>query len=158
MSQRLSSINPQLAHRPNTSGEWSELLAAVLQAFDCQTGTIHELDSGTNQLKLKAQKGIPDFLLEKVQNIPMGKGIAGAAAQRAEPVQLCNLQTDDTGVARPDAKATKVEGALAVPVFADGRVAGVLGIGKMQPYDFSESEIADLRETAARISSHFTPS
>jgi putative methionine-R-sulfoxide reductase with GAF domain len=46
-----------------------------------------------------------------------------------------------------------VQGALAVPILSsDGKVLGVLGVGKMQPYDFSEAEIADLRAVAALIS------
>jgi putative methionine-R-sulfoxide reductase with GAF domain len=36
-------------------------------------------------------------------------------------------------------------------VGADGKVLGVLGIGKMQPYDFTEAEIADLNAVAALI-------
>jgi putative methionine-R-sulfoxide reductase with GAF domain len=40
-----------------------------------------------------------------------------------------------------------------VPIVgADGKVIGVLGIGKIQPYDFTEAEIADLNAVAALIS------
>jgi putative methionine-R-sulfoxide reductase with GAF domain len=93
------------------------------------------------------------MLLPKIDNIPFGKGIAGCAAQRKEAVQLCNLQEDLGGVAKPDAQKTNVQGALAVPIVgADGKVIGVLGIGKIQPYDFTEAEIADLNAVAALIS------
>jgi putative methionine-R-sulfoxide reductase with GAF domain len=93
------------------------------------------------------------MLLPKIDNIPFGKGIAGCAAQRKEAVQLCNLQEDLGGVAKPDAQKTNVQGALAVPIVgADGKVIGVLGIGKMQPYEFNDSEVADLNKVAALIS------
>ena len=106
---------------------------------------------------LVTQHGIPPhvlpMLLPKIDNIPFGKGIAGCAAQRKEAVQLCNLQEDLGGVAKPDAQKTNVQGALAVPIVgADGKVIGVLGIGKMQPYDFTPAEIADLNAVAALIS------
>lgn len=127
-------------------------LAEVLRQFSCQTGTLHALDSATQRLRLLAQQGIPEFLLDKIDHIPIGKGIAGCAAERADAVQMCNLQTDTSGVARPDAKQTQVEGALAVPVFDEtGKVIGVLGIGKMQPYEFSETEITSLRTIAASL-------
>ena len=42
--------------------------------------------------------------------------------------------------------------ALAVPIVgADGKVIGVLGIGKMQTYDFNVHEIADLNAVAALL-------
>ncbi len=152
MSQRLASIISSLPAEVSAAEEWSALLSRILTAFDCQTGTLHHLDPATNLLVLLAQQRIPDFLVDKIKLIPIGKGIAGCAAQRKEPVQMCNLQTDTSGIARPDAKHTKVEGALAVPILVDGAVKGVLGIGKMQPYDFSPEEISDLQAAAVAIS------
>ena len=104
-----------------------------------------------------AHHGIPPqvlpMMLPKIDNIPFGKGIAGCAAQRKEAVQLCNLQEDLGGVAKPDAQKTNVQGALAVPIVGtDGKVIGVLGIGKMQPYDFTAAEIADLNKVAELVS------
>ncbi|MDR7131331.1 putative methionine-R-sulfoxide reductase with GAF domain [Algoriphagus sp. 4150] len=126
----------------NTSGEpnWQELLETIISAFDCTTGTIHTLDPTTNLLVLKSQKGIPDFLLPKMSSIPIGKGMAGIAAERKAPVEMCNLQTDDSGVARPAAKETKVEGSIAVPMMLEGELYGTLGIAKSEPYDFTKSE------------------
>ncbi|MCE7054340.1 GAF domain-containing protein [Algoriphagus sp. AGSA1] len=125
-----------------TSGEpnWQELLETIISSFDCTTGTIHTLDLTTNLLMLKSQKGIPDFLLPKMSSIPIGKGMAGIAAERKAPVEMCNLQTDDSGVARPAAKETKVEGSIAVPMILDGQLYGTLGIAKSEPYDFTKAE------------------
>ena len=139
-----------------SSPDWSAVLVKVLANFACATGTIHRTDPSTGLLTLVSQHGIPPqvlpMLLPKIDNIPFGKGIAGCAAQRKEAVQLCNLQEDLGGVAKPDARQTNVQGALAVPIVgADGKVLGVLGIGKMQPYDFSEAEIADLKAVAGLI-------
>jgi glycosyltransferase involved in cell wall biosynthesis len=78
--------------------------------------------------------------------------IAGCAAERKGPVQLCNLQTDTSGLARPEARATGVNGSLAVPVLsADGRVLGVIGIGKTVPHDFSAEETSRLQAEARRL-------
>lgn len=94
--------------------EWEKFLADCIQYFGCSTGTLHLLDAN-DLLRLEAQKGIPDFLLPKVASIPIGKGMAGIAAERRKPVEMCNLQTDSSGVARPAAKDTKMEGSLAAP-------------------------------------------
>ena len=79
-----------------------------------------------------------------ITSIPIGKGIAGAAAERLEPVELCNLQADLGGVAKAGARATNVKGSLAVPCLHDGRLRGTLGIGLLTPHDFTESEKARL--------------
>ena len=124
--------------------DWAALLKQILGAFDCSTGTIHTLDRSTNLLRLKAFEGIPEFLLPKMTVIPVGKGMAGVAAKRRQPVQICNLQTDESGVARPSARDTKVEGSMAAPMMLDGALYGTLGIAKSIPYDFTDEETAAL--------------
>ena len=153
MSQPTAGVPELLVGQP----DWHAVLVKVLENFQCVTGTIHRTDPSTGLLMLATQHGIPPqvlpMLLPKIDNIPFGKGIAGCAAQRKEAVQLCNLQEDLGGVAKPDARKTNVQGALAVPlVGADGKVLGVLGIGKMQPYEFNDSEVADLNKVAELIS------
>ena len=130
---------------------WQELLEDIISAFDCTTGTLHTLDNKTNLLMLKSQKGVPDFLLPKMSSIPIGKGMAGIAAERKAPVEMCNLQTDDSGVARPAAKETKVEGSIAVPMLLDGKLYGTLGIAKPVPYDFTQSESEGLLKIGEEI-------
>lgn len=128
-----------------------EFLRSLLAEFGCQTGTVHRTGAD-GELKLEAQVGVPDFLLPRIASIPFGKGIAGCAAERKGPVQLCNLQTDTSGVARPEAKATGVNGSLAVPVLGeDGRVLGVIGIGKTVPHEFTETETARLEARAREL-------
>ncbi|MFC4992628.1 GAF domain-containing protein [Rubritalea tangerina] len=124
------------------------VLEEVLGAFGCTTGTLHVLGGESGLLEMQAQVGIPDVLLDKVAAIPIGKGIAGAAAEQGEAVQICNLQTDDTGVARPDAKKTEVAGSVAVPILKGGVLVGTLGIGKFEPYDFNDEEVAALNRVA----------
>ena len=137
--------------------DWNSILSTILQEFSCQTGTIHQAESDGKTLNLVCQIGVPDSLLDKISAIPFGKGIAGAAAERAEPVTLCNLQQDLGGVAKPDARKTGVSGSLAVPILAAGsnQVIGTLGIGKSEPHDFSGAETSRLQEWARQIAEFF---
>ncbi|WP_367872115.1 GAF domain-containing protein [Luteolibacter sp. Populi] len=134
-----------------TTADPAAWLGEVLTAFNCQTGTLHKADG--EFLDLVAQVGVPEFLLPKIARIPFGKGIAGVAAERREPVELCNLQENLGGVALPDARQTQVSGSLAVPVFApDGlKVLGTLGVGMHAPHDFTHDEKARLSAIAARV-------
>ena len=131
--------------------DWQALLDQTLTAFQCTTGTIHFLDPADGLLHLAAKTGIPEFLLPKMTVIPIGKGMAGIAAERRQPVQVCNLQTDDSGVARPSAKDTQMEGSLAAPLLLDGQLYGTIGIAKPVPYEFSDEEIAALTQLSEAI-------
>lgn len=136
---------------------WTTLLASILESFGCQTGTLHQTDERGRILTLVCQIGVPESLMDKISSIPFGKGIAGAAAESGEPVELCNLQQDLGGVAKPDARQTGVSGSLAVPIFAkkSGQVIGTLGIGKFAPYEFTAAEKQRLAEHAAHIGGLF---
>lgn len=117
------------------------VLEKILAAMDCRTGTIHRYDAASKLLCLVSQVGIPEQLLDKVAEIPIGKGIAGAAAERREAVQLCNLQTDTSGVAEQGAKKTQVAGSLAVPILdTEQQLVGTLGVGMFTPHEFSHEE------------------
>ena len=121
------------------------VLQSILEAMNCRTGTIHRLDPESDLLTLVAQIGIPAELLDKVNAIPIGKGIAGAAAEKRDAVQLCNLQTDTSGVAKPDAKKTQVAGSLAVPIInSNDQLVGTLGVGMFEPHEFDDGETETL--------------
>ena len=145
------SLNKITAYLHQPVIDWQGLLAEVVSHFGCTTGTLHFLDEQTSLLKLQSQLNIPAFLLPKVSSIAIGKGMAGIAAQRREPVEMCNLQTDESGVARPAAKETKVEGSIVVPMLLEGKLFGTLGVAKPVPYDFTKAEVSDLLEIGREI-------
>jgi len=150
-TQLLEEISARLADEGATEAGLRGVLDRVLAHFDCAVGTIHSLDPASNLLRLRAGRGIPDSILKPVQTIPIGKGMAGIAAERRAPVQVCNLQSDSSGVAKPAARDTKMEGSVAVPMLVDGDLRGVLGVAKPVPYDFSEAETNLLLEVASAI-------
>jgi len=152
-STNFSTLNKVRTLLNNTDTDWQNLLATIVSNFDCTTGTLHFLDQETKLLHVQAHVGVPDFLLPKLATIPIGKGMAGIAAERKKPVEMCNLQTDDSGVARPAAKETKVEGSVAAPLLLGDDLYGVIGIGKRMPYDFSAAETQELMAIGEAISS-----
>ena len=122
-------------------------LSAVIKSMRAQTGTIHWIgDDGL--LHLAAVVGqFPPPVMDAIRVIPPGKGLAGLAAQGTTCITVCNLQTDESGLARPAARATGMEGAITAPCLApDGRVIGVIGVANAQARTFTEVEQASLLE------------
>ena len=144
----LTTVRELLAKSPIS---WPTVLERVLAHFACPCGTIHLLDPKDGVLHMTTHRGLPPPVLDKVQLVPIGKGMAGLAAERKQPVQVCNLQTDQSGVVRPGAKLTQMEGSLAAPMLDGERLAGVLGIAKPVAYDFTPAEQQLLLELGARI-------
>ena len=124
-------------------------LNVIFEAFDAKNCTFHRVDVGESFLYLVEQIGLPEKIAEIASKIPIGKGMAGICAERKEPVTMCNLQTDDSGVARPAAKNTKVEGAVVVPLVGEsGEVIATLGIGREGEHEYSEEEVKLLEQCA----------
>ncbi len=131
------------------TGTPADVLQATLAHFQCQAGTVHLLKDGA--LSLAAHVNIPPPIVQIVQTVPIGKGLAGLAAERREPVSLCNLQTDTSGQALPAAKTTGMEGSLAVPMLHGEELRGVLGIAKAAAHDWTDAEKAEVLAIAARL-------
>ena len=129
---------------------YSAALQAIIAHFKADSGTIHMLESdGVLHLKAASQ-GLPEVVLAAVRLVPIGKGMAGLAVERGEPVDTCNLQTDASGNVKPGARATGMEGAIVVPIFAGAKAVGALGIANRATRTFSAEETALLME-AGRI-------
>lgn len=129
---------------------YAAALAAVVRHFRADSGTLH-LCSG-QLLQLAAHTpGIPPAVLDIIRTVPIGKGMAGLAAERRLPVTACNLQTDTTGDVRPGARATGLKGSIVVPLLRADEVLGTLGIGNRDERDFGPDEVALLVEAGRRI-------
>jgi L-methionine (R)-S-oxide reductase len=131
-----------------------QTLREVLKLFNSQTGTIHVLDADKRLLHLAAQSGLPPQMLDIVKVIPVGKGIAGETAARGAPVTMCNLQTDNSGVAKPGARQTGVGGALCVPLRKGDTMIGTIGVGTMRQYEYTAEETRQLEEIGRLIGAH----
>ena len=152
----LNAIEEMLDENGTVDSNLAALLDTVLKHYECVTGTIHVLDPGTGTLKLSAQRGVPEAIMARVREIPIGKGMAGLAAERREPVQVCDLQTDDSGVAKSGAKLTGMQGSIAFPLLEGPDLRGTMGVSKPGEYEFSQAETELLmkigRAVARRLS------
>ena len=143
----------QQIETPLVSGDLEEVLRLTMEHLRADTGTIHLLE-GDGVLHLKAASaGIPAPVLKAVELVPIGKGMAGLAVERKEPVSVCNLQSDSSGNARPGAKATGMEGAIVVPIFKGEHAVGALGIANRGARTFTPEETAELTEVGRAIAS-----
>lgn len=104
-----------------------KFLESLLDRLGGVAGTIHEQRG--DDLYLTAAQNIPPPVVAIVAHVAHGKGMAGAAQVKKQPVQTCNLQTDDSGTIKPGAKAVGAQAAIALPVLRDdGEVRAIIGL------------------------------
>jgi L-methionine (R)-S-oxide reductase len=130
---------------------------AWLEAFVSQcggvAGTVHMVSSTSpDELVLAAAVRIPEPVKQIVARVPRGKGMAGLAFERDEPISTCNIKTDATGQVRPGARAVDARAGVALPVHdAAGHVRAVVGIAFTDEKALSEEELAGLARAAAAL-------
>lgn len=135
--------------------EGPDALATVLrmtrERLAAESGTIHLLaPDGLLHLAAHAA-GLPPPVLATIRTIPVGKGMAGLAVERREPVTACNLQTDRTGDVRPGARQTGLRGAIVVPILRGEEAVGALGVANQEERTFRAEETRLLLEVGRRI-------
>lgn len=128
-------------------------LEAFLANHGAVAGTVHSVDpeAPTRRLVLRASVNIPPPVLEVIGTIPKGKGMAGLAWERMEPVTTCNLQDDETGDVRPGAKAVDAQAAVALPIERAGTMLAVVGLAYAGERTLTTGELERLKTQAAGV-------
>ncbi|HXE15185.1 MAG TPA: GAF domain-containing protein [Bryobacteraceae bacterium] len=136
----------------NTPIELDDWLRIFLAQHHGTAGTIHLYEN--EGLKLVASVNIPPHVQQIVAWVPKGKGMAGLALERKQPIHTCNLKEDRSGNVRPGAKAVDAQAAVAVPVAnAAGDVRAVVGIAFPNEREFTQAELDELIASAACVPS-----
>jgi hypothetical protein len=126
----------------------NQWLAALLGRHKAVAGTVHIVRG--DLLWIAGAVNIPPKVQEITARIPMGKGMAGIAWERDQPIQTCNLQADDSGTVRPGAKAVDGKAAVAIPVHgSDGKVRAIVGLAWLDERELPEAEVAAIAADAA---------
>jgi L-methionine (R)-S-oxide reductase len=132
---------------PDAVEQW---LQSFVSGNGGAAGTVHRVEDG--ELVLRAAYNIPEPVRRITARIPRGKGMAGLALERNQPVSTCNLKTDNTGDVRPGAKAVDAKAAVALPVHdSGGQVRAVVGIAYADERDLDDAQLAELSTRAKAL-------
>ena len=119
---------------------WDEALTRIIEHFAAESGTIHVMGDDALLHLAAASRGIPEVVLNTIKTVPVGKGMAGLAVERKQPIDACNIQTDTSGDVRPGALATGLQGSIVVPILRGDEAVGALGIANRSERTFSDAE------------------
>jgi PAS domain S-box-containing protein len=126
----------------------AESLDRVRDAMLVDTVVILLLEQESNELVAWAAKGLEEEV-ERGVRIPIGSGFAGRVAAEKAPVLIDDL--DRAEVCNPLLKQKGIHSLLGVPLLVEGRVIGVIHVGKLTPYQFTDNDTRLLQLVADRI-------
>jgi L-methionine (R)-S-oxide reductase len=125
-------------------------LRAYIAGQGAVAGTVHVNRDGT--LFLASAINIPEKVRQIVAVVPFGKGMAGLALERGEPVHTCNLKEDASGSVKPGAKAVDAQAAVAIPVRDEsGSIRAVVGIAFGDERNWSGPDLDRLSSAASTL-------
>lgn len=133
------------------SGDDEEILRLIIAHFNADSGTVHLVGEDGHLHLATASAGLPPQVIDAIRTIPIGKGMAGLAVDRRQPVNACNIQTDGSGDVRPGARATNLAGAIVVPMMRGEEAVGALGIANSAERTFTQEEVDELMEAGRSI-------
>jgi PAS domain S-box-containing protein len=123
----------------------AELIDRVRDAMDVDTVVILLLEED-NHLVAWAAKGLE---LDLRIRVPMGKGFAGRVAEQKAPMVIDDI--DKAMFYTPFLRDRGVKTLLGVPLLIEGRVLGVLHVGRLTPRPFTEDDTRLLQLVAFRV-------
>src|SRR6266446_6050968 len=126
----------------------AELLTRVREALNVDTVAILLLEPEGDELVAWAAKGLEEEVDLGVR-IPVGAGFAGKVAASRSPVIINDL--DKADVLNPLFKKKGIKSLLGVPLLIEGRVIGVMHVGRLTRYEFTEDDTRLLQLVADRI-------
>src|SRR5262245_7170293 len=124
------------------------LLVGVQKELHVDTAAILLLDRDGSHLVARSARGLEEEVYQGVR-LPVGRGFAGRVAATGAPVALDSVGPDT--VINPILWRKGVRSMLGVPLFADGRLLGVMHVGSMTPRRFGDAETAVLQKAADRV-------
>lgn len=123
----------------------AELIDRVREAMDVDTVVILLLEED-NQLVAWATKGLE---LDVQIRVPIGAGFAGKVAAQKIPIAIEDIEMADLHT--PFLREHGVKSLLGVPLLVEGRVLGVIHVGRFQRRPFLEDDTRLLQLVAFRV-------
>jgi hypothetical protein len=134
----------------NREQELESWLTRFLGDVQAVAGTVHLHENGG--LRLGAAVNIPLPVRQAVEWVPSGKGMAGIALERGEPVQTCNLKEDASRAVKPGARAVNAKAAVAMPVRDQhGSIIAIVGAAFADAREITDEELERLQRASESL-------
>ncbi|HEX5120808.1 MAG TPA: GAF domain-containing SpoIIE family protein phosphatase [Pseudonocardiaceae bacterium] len=146
--RRIASVTDSSLAQMDSGKLLDELLGRLRDSLRVDTATVLLVDDTGHLLTAVAAAGIAEEVHQGVR-VPVGCGFAGRVAAELRPVTIDHV--DDATVVNPLLWERGLRTLLGVPLLFEGRLVGVLHVGRVRPRLFTDDEVQLLQMVADRI-------
>ncbi|UCB42206.1 MAG: GAF domain-containing protein [Dehalococcoidales bacterium] len=142
-AKRLSAINAvsEVVSQSLELGEVLDVAAdTVCEVTGLDVALLFLLDDRTNELHMRAFRGVPNSFVDGLKGLKVGEGFNGQVARTGEPLQIAN-SAQDPRLTRDVVRQEGIQAQLIVPLKAKDKVVGTLTVAGRQSRRFEEDEV-----------------
>ena len=137
--ENLFGVTQTLASSLELTQTLDRVLSAAAELLGSPVGTLMLMDADTNELTIKAARGIhPDHGFYRP--LAVGEGLAGRAVQSGTALMSADIRRDGRFSDRAFAREGDLQAAIAVPLVTRGRTVGVLNLYRKSQREFDEND------------------
>lgn len=140
---------------PDLKKALSLIVAEVKQAISCDVCSVYLTDADARAYVLAATDGLRQEAVGKV-SLPLGRGLVGLVAERAEPLNLSDAPTHPRYLHVNETEEIHYHGFLGVPIIQNRKVLGVLVVRQEVERGFNDDEVTFLFTLAAQLAGAIT--
>jgi signal transduction histidine kinase len=128
----------------------STIVTKAVQLSGTEAGTIYVYDDASHEFRLRASYGMDAALISeiKTQQIRLSETVVSRAVAQGKPVQIHDLQQDQSTPVLEVILRAGFRGHLTVPLIGPDRTLGALVVRRRQPGEFPKRTV-DLLQTFA---------
>ncbi len=155
MLELLHRIVKEVNAAPDLEKALSMIVSMVKQAIGCDVCSVYLTDPDTRTHVLAATDGLNAEAVGKVA-LPLGRGLVGLVAERAEPLNLSDAPSHRRYMRITETGETQYNGFLGVPIIQNRKVLGVLVVRQQAQREFTEDEVTFVFTLAAQLAGAIT--
>ncbi|MFC1709995.1 GAF domain-containing protein [Candidatus Omnitrophota bacterium] len=116
------------------------LLDVAFEISGADVGSVMFLDRESNELTIKASKGIPDEIVKNTR-VKVGSSVSGIAAKEGRPFLLDDKVSDNR--IKRYLKRPQISSSMVIPLKIENDVVGVMNVGALEtsPVRFTQTNL-----------------
>jgi phosphotransferase system, enzyme I, PtsP len=155
MLETLHRIVKEVNAASNLDEALQTIVTMVKRSIGCDVCSVYLTDAGARAHVLAATDGLRPEAVGKVA-LPLGRGLVGLVAERAEPLNISNAPMHPRYLRITETGETQYCGFLGVPIIQNRKVLGVLVVRQEAERAFTEDEVTFLFTLAAQLAGAIT--
>jgi serine phosphatase RsbU (regulator of sigma subunit)/putative methionine-R-sulfoxide reductase with GAF domain len=146
--RRLHSVTDAVLARLTLEDLVEELLSRLRETLAADTAMLFLVSDDGRELALRAAQGVDPDVAARTR-LAVGTGLAGEIARRGEAIVVDDLAS--SGIASYILPERGIRCVVGVPLVVEGRVTGVVHVGRTEPRPFDEDDTRLLQLVADHI-------